>query len=196
MEGPIRHRHNSGLEEELYVLRRYLFTLAHNELLNYPLVITATESPDFRIESEGLEFGIEVTVATSSADQREMTLYESREGAKLLGLDGGRYHGGAVGDRPERDLTSDAIRALRRKARKAPNYDERINYLDVLMYASSNASVVANSSKALALIETKLRTYFEFITNQTKVSRCAVIHRDKLFVFYRDCTTSTLSIVQ
>jgi hypothetical protein len=59
-------------EREAYCLRRYLLTLAHNNRLTFPLVVTKSETPDFVLTSE-TSCGLEVTEATSELDQREYT---------------------------------------------------------------------------------------------------------------------------
>ena len=111
-----RHRHNNGLEEEIWILRRYLFTLASENILNYPLSLQNHESPDFIGTYQG-----------------------------LLGTFGGRYRHGASGGpntrshTPERDLTADVLAALIRKRKKIKKHYKPTTKIDVVIYANSNA---------------------------------------------------------
>ena len=142
-----RKRANNGLEEELYVLRRYLFTLDAAGLLPYPLRISKSETPDFAGNARGNALGIEITEATSPADQREMTISERSGQPALLGTHGGRYKGGIQdgapperGRRADRDLTSDVLRAIRRKwglPFETPS-------VDLVLYANGNANMMAD----------------------------------------------------
>jgi hypothetical protein len=141
-----RKRAGNGLEEELYILRRYLFTLDVAKLLPYPLKLSKFETPVFVATAGGEAFGIEITEATSSADQREMTLAERSGKPALRGTHGGRYKGGIRdgappdrGRRADRDLTSDVLRAVRRK-RALPYTTPKV---DLVFYANGHANMMS-----------------------------------------------------
>jgi hypothetical protein len=70
-----RHKAGHGIEEEIYLLRRYLSTLEASGELQYPFDVCKSERPDFLLtDHRGCCLGLEVTEATTMADQREMTL--------------------------------------------------------------------------------------------------------------------------
>jgi hypothetical protein len=115
----LRATHYKKEEKELFLLRRYLFTLAANQLLPFPLRAVRSERPDFFISLGGEPpVALEVTEGTNGADAKERSLARKIGGIHLIGQYGGRGHGGFSGDKPERLWCADVIRALRRKLKK------------------------------------------------------------------------------
>lgn len=146
-------RYNSKDEKELWLLRRYLFTLAANQLLPFPVCVTRSEAPDFLISSgDEAAAGLEVTEATLSSDARERFLARRATGFELIGSRGGRGRDGFEGDKPERMWCADVIRAIQRKLRK-PYASQR---LKLLIYANSNPALVVHASCAARMLQTKL----------------------------------------
>jgi hypothetical protein len=178
-----RHRANHGLEEELFLLRRYLLTLSRLGRLAYPLKLAAQESPDFLLVTNGVTVGIEVTEATSWLDQREFTLEED-EAPSLIGAYGGRYSDGAVGDQPERDLTADTLKAVRRKVTKIRKGGyEPTPTLELLIYANSNASLLSNEQRAIEMLKPFLSEARRQLFAGTNITRVALIVRNHIALF-------------
>lgn len=181
-----RKRTNNGLEEELYVLRRYLFTLEADRSLPYPLKLSKSETPDFIGRAGGEAFGIEITEATTPADQREMTLSERSGQPALLGTFGGRYKGGVKdsasperGGIADRDLTSDVLRAVRRKwglSYKTPT-------VDLLLYANGNSNMMSDFQTFVPLISSRLNHWSKAIAERGSIRRIAIIKGDRLIVW-------------
>jgi len=181
-----RKRANNGLEQELYVLRRYLFTLDAAGLLPYPLRLSKSETPDFAGTARGNAFGIEITEATSSADQREMTLSERSGQPALLGTHGGRYKGGIRdgapherGRRADRDLTSDVLRAIRRKWGRPFETPS----VDLVLYANGNANMMSDFPTFHPLVSSRLDRWSGPISKRGKVRRIAIIKERKLILW-------------
>lgn len=181
-----RKRANNGLEEELYVLRRYLFTLESEGLLRYPLQLSKGETPDFVLSVNEAEFGIEISEATWSGDQREMTLAERSGEPTLLGTYGGRYKGGIRdagppdrGRRADRDLTSDVLRAIRRK--RALGYITPA--VDLVLYANGNANMMADFATFLPLVSGRLARWGAALTKGTKIRNLAIMKDRKLILW-------------
>jgi hypothetical protein len=179
-----RHRYNNGLEEEIYLLRRYLFTLEDAGLLNYPITLKKAESPDFQGSMNGATYGIEVTEATSPADQREMTLAETHDGPTPRGSYGGRYKSGSFGFQDERDLAADVIKALRRKRAKANKWSTSISTLDLLLYANGN-HWPSEVKYVAAILEPLLRRWEGALNKGTSIQRIAVIKGRSLIIWKR-----------
>lgn len=151
-----RRSERSKSDKEIYLLRRYLFTLHNENILRFPLQIAQSETPDFVCQIDGVERGLEITEATSSLDQREFTKMEDKEEPQLLGTFGGRFKGGASGDEPERALTADVIRAIRRKKFKR----FRTASTDLLIYGNSNAvNLIFNEKRAIDMMHKSLQRW-------------------------------------
>lgn len=177
-----RHRYNNGLEEEIYLLRRFLFTLANSDKLVYPLEINNSESPDFLCKERDQRYGIEVTEATHPSDQREMTEFDRNRQPMLLGTYGGRFQGGADGNDPERFLTDDVIDAIKRKAQKIRCKKYRnLSRINLLIYANSNAErLIFEEREAITLVHSELEERLPSLTQGTNISQISLILGSKL----------------
>lgn len=143
-------RYNSKDEKELWLLRRYLFTLAANQILAFPVRVARSEAPDFLISlGGGAPAALELTEATHRLDARENSLTRNITGFEFIGQRGGRGHHGFEGDKPQRMWCADVVRAIRRKLRK-PYANER---LKLLIYANSNPALVVHVSEAVAMLK-------------------------------------------
>ncbi|MGE0769410.1 MAG: hypothetical protein AB7L90_23465 [Hyphomicrobiaceae bacterium] len=183
-----RKRAGNGLEEELYVLRRYLFTLDAARLLSYPVKLSKSETPDFVGTTDGAALGVEITEATSSADQREMTIQERSGQPALLGTYGGRYRGGIRDDalpergrRADRDLTADVMRAVRRK--RGLSY--QTPQVDLVLYANGNANMMADFATFSPLVCQQLDRWSAAVTASGRVRRVAIMKEPKLILWDR-----------
>lgn len=181
-----RKRAHNGLEEELYIFRRYLFSLEAAGMLSYPIGLMKGETPDFTCWSNDIVWGVEITEATTRADQREMTLEERSEQPALLGTFGGRYKGGIRdaahperGRRADRDLTSDVLRAVRRKHGLLYNSAP----VDLLLYANGNASMMADFATFSPLVCQRLNRWSAAVTASGKVRRVAIMKEPKLILW-------------
>jgi hypothetical protein len=149
----LRVGHYTKDEKELWLLRRYLFTLAANQLLPFPVHVIRSERPDFIISFGGkAPAALEITEGTHSSDARERSLARTIGGIHLIGQLGGRGSGGFVGDKPERLWCADVIRALRRKLRK-PYANRRFT---LLIYTNSNPALVVHAGSAARMLLAKL----------------------------------------
>src|SRR6476646_10272542 len=80
--GPNARTHS---QKEWWCLRRYLFTLAGVDRLQFPIRIEKGERPDFRCMFGAHALGIEITTVTTSEDEAEMTKREKLGRASLVG---------------------------------------------------------------------------------------------------------------
>jgi len=108
-------------DKEWYVIRVFLKCALMNGRFQLPLKVCkqSPPAPDFMLSHRSGAVVIEITEATSEADQRDMTLSERRNEPSLLGSDGGRFPGGIVGDQAERVFAADVLRAILRKRSKS-----------------------------------------------------------------------------
>ncbi len=192
-----RKRASNGLEEELYVLRRYLFTLADAGLLSYPLRLSKSETPDFVGSAGGSMMGIEITEATSPLDQREMTCSERSGRATPLGAFGGRYRGGIRdggrqerGRRADRDLTSDVLRAVRRKW-ELPYLTGSV---ELVLYANGNANLMSDFPTFLPLVVSRLDRLAGSVARRVRLQRIAIMKERKLIVWDGPHRTTVLKV--
>ncbi len=139
-------------EKEWYVLRRFLKCALLKGYFKCPVRICKAKPPrpDFRIDLDGIATWIEITEATSEADQKEMTNIEKSDTEVIVnGELGGRYADGAFGNRPERDWAADVLRAIRRKRRKtifAGNHPSS----HLVIYVNSTPGILIDENEAFA----------------------------------------------
>lgn len=70
-------------EEKIYCLRRYLFPLADNGLLTFPLTAAKSETPDFILEwPQEATTGLEVTKATRREFEADLTRLDRKQKTK------------------------------------------------------------------------------------------------------------------
>lgn len=137
------------LQEELWCLRRYLFTVASVGELSFPLEIAKCETPDFILKWTFEELGLEVTQATHCSDQREMT-QAARRNVEVYshGGYGGRGKGGYAGHEPHGEWVSDLLTAVKRKA----SMQFATAKTELLIYVNSNPSIHVTKDEALLLV--------------------------------------------
>jgi hypothetical protein len=139
-------------EKEWYCLRRYLLALAANGLLHYPVQVHKSEAPDFIVcDSMRGIFGIEVTEATEPDWQRELGRTDIADGgdsAAAIPID----EAGFAGDAPESDWSTAVIDAIERKLSRFASPSFEVGICDLLMYANSRMSGVANVRRATATL--------------------------------------------
>jgi hypothetical protein len=71
---PARTDKKDQFAEEMYCLRRYLFPVANNGLVAFPIELVKQETPDFVFTSSGAEpVGLEVTKATREQFEADLT---------------------------------------------------------------------------------------------------------------------------
>lgn len=139
-------------EKEWYALRRFLKCALSEGYFKCPVSIekASPPNPDFCIDLGGIEAWVEITEATSNADQIEMAkIAESDSETILNGEFGGRYAEGAFGNRPERDWAADILRAIRRK-RKKTVFSGGDLPAHLVVYVNSNPGELVDESRALA----------------------------------------------
>lgn len=150
-------------EKEWYCLRRYLLALDANGLLNYPIQIHKSETPDFIVcgGRRGI-FGVEVTEATEQEWSRELSRMEMPDGgdtAAFIAVD----KDGFVGNEPEEGWSSAVIDAIERKLPTFASGKLQVGICDLLIYLNSRISGVANATRAtavlLAAVASKGRTW-------------------------------------
>jgi len=149
-DGPERRKQS---DKEWWTLRRFLKPALLEGVIYFPLSIErgVEPDPDFRMDINGATGWIEITEATINVDQREFTLLARSDTMSLLGTFGGRYKGGAAGDRPERDWTSDILRAIRRKRKKSIVLKQDSDR-HLIIYPSSNASILIDEADAFEML--------------------------------------------
>jgi hypothetical protein len=138
------------VSNEAYLARRFFFWKAKSGLLNFPVTIFHEDKPDFRVQENGTEYGLEVTEACDPGDGAEMARLQDEPSPQLLGAKGGRGVGGYSGNEPEIEVIHDIKNAVGRKAAK-PYVDERPT--DLLIYVNSNPSRVINREEHFRMAE-------------------------------------------
>lgn len=180
--GP-RHGPNrrSKDETEWYCLRRYLFALAANGLLHYPVQLHESEAPDFIVcDSMRGIFGIEVTEATERSWQRELgrevTADDGSDSAAFIVID----KDGFAGDDPERAWSAAVIDAIERKLSRFANSGPEIGVCDLLIYVNSRMSGVANTKRAIATLLAVVAPKAKAWADCSRLGRIHVLAEDRL----------------
>jgi hypothetical protein len=136
---PPRTDRKDQLAEEWYCLRRYLFVIAAEGSLRYPLDVCKSESPDFLVNRrDGAWDGVEITKATRQEFEADLTNlargkrtrhYSSdpADGVMLLSM------AGWAGDSAEREWAEYMLKAIENKAAVVSNY-KRVRECDLLIY--------------------------------------------------------------
>lgn len=137
IEIPGRNEGRTKDHREGFTIRRYLLALAEVGLLDFPVSLTAGETPDFILhQPKSQPAGIEITELTDPLDQREMTIAQRRELPYYeIGAFGGRGSSDLSGDGPQRLWCEYAQAAIDRK--KVPIYLK--NKPRLLLQSASNA---------------------------------------------------------
>jgi hypothetical protein len=87
---PDRTQPRDQFAEEMYCLRRYLFPLADNGLLKFPLTAAKSETPDFILEwPQERTIGLEVTKATRQEFEADLTRLDRKQTTKHCSSDPG-----------------------------------------------------------------------------------------------------------
>jgi hypothetical protein len=85
---PDRTEPKDQFAEEIYCLRRYLFPLAHNALLKFPVTAAKSETPDFILEwPQQRTIGLEVTKATRREFEADLTRLDRKQTTKHYSSD-------------------------------------------------------------------------------------------------------------
>jgi len=137
-------------DKEWFVVRHFLKVALRTGIFEPPVLIQKgiPPNPDFVLEFDHRDTVtfFEITEATNSADQREMTEFElSKKQAMLLGEFGGRFYGGA--SQPGRVWASDVLDAIKRKVGKAI-FSQSYANRHLIIYPNSNASRLLFDDKA------------------------------------------------
>jgi hypothetical protein len=148
--GPRRGPHRRTKDDkEWYCLNRYLRSLAQHDLLSYPLCITKSERPDFKIsDNDRGTYGIEVTEATEEDWQAELSRFaDSLVSTELIG--GGDF----LGDSQEIGWCETIIRSIEKKLRNLMTSSAfEVNPCDLLIYVNSRMSLGVDEDKAFKML--------------------------------------------
>jgi hypothetical protein len=170
-------------EKEWYVLRRFLKEGVHGRRFKLPLVVRkgVPPEPDFVIEGPQRAL-IEITEATSEADQREMTRQEFSDRAILLGELGGRFEGG--GGEPGHLWASDIVEAIKRKKNKSIFSCQGMRR-HLVIYPNSNASALLFSDKderrAFALLVSLIDPEWDELSRVANGCSVHILGKDYVF---------------
>jgi len=193
-----RDEFRNGLEKEIYWLRRYLFSLDFSGLLNYPFQLEKSESPDFIGSRDGNSFGIEVTVASTTEDQREDSLMDYIKEPTPVGYYGGREL--TAHKETAFMVIADTKKAIERKANKikAGKYSV-VDTQELLIYVDGNANFKYYDPELWKqeredvinpIIIRSISKIYSKMTEHTNINRIALIYRPEVFLFTTDgCET-------
>ena len=126
--------------KEWWCMRRYIFTLAGAQLVQFPISIQKSERPDFRCEFGTRRMGVEITEATHWRDQRELTMIYKQDAVILQGTFGGRFPNGTGGNGAVRAWLADLLRGTRAKSRAVRGFPNALPEYSLLLYSNSNAA--------------------------------------------------------
>lgn len=176
----------TSYDRELYCLRRYILTLEDHDMLDFPLQIRKSETPDFIFDRAGAPlFGLEHSEITNAADQREMTL-AAKSGATVFsqGEFGGRGRGGFFGREVEEFWLHDLKLAVSKKLSRV--YSTRRTKL--LLYSNSNGGSFLSAEDAKALLQNYLLSNPQEISAWSAFDEISIIKGQSLLHnIVRDC---------
>ncbi|MGH7778647.1 MAG: hypothetical protein ACREQR_02305 [Candidatus Binataceae bacterium] len=123
-------------DEERYALGLLLLARAGNDLINFPIVITEGESPDFLITEAGSKcVGLEVTRASARGLQKRMTNAERSGDASAVAID---MDDGLLADESEARWCEQLEKAINDKLAKFGKYRPASRY-DLLVYGDASS---------------------------------------------------------
>jgi hypothetical protein len=135
---PRRTEAKDQFAEEIYCLRRYLFPLADNNLLRFPIAVAKTESPDFIFSWEhDTIVGVEVTKATRKEFEADLTRLNRKQKTKHYPSDPDEgvmdlSIAGWAGNALERELVEYVLAAVADKLEDIDTYS--VGPCDLLIY--------------------------------------------------------------
>jgi hypothetical protein len=156
-------------DKEWFVVRRFLKAGLRAGIFEVPISVQKRNppEPDFALELNDGDAGFfEITEATDSADQKEMTAFEhSKKPAMLLGELGGRFSGGA--SQPGLAWASDVLNAILRKDGKAI-FSRSDSHRHLIIYPNSNASDLLFDDEAELAA-------FRYLNDAIETNRCIYV---------------------
>jgi len=157
-------------QKEWYCVARYLPTLAKQKLVQFPLELLKSESPDFVLtQDNGAEYGIEVTEAAERDYQEELAKTENLTRAHRISRDGW------IGDAQERDCTKSILTAIQRKAVNINRETYRVACCDLLVYENCRAGGVALHQRDLFKMLTRAPIPHALCLDSNRISRISVL---------------------
>jgi len=172
-------------QKEWYVVRRFLKEAISARKFQLPARVERGHppDPDFLVVGNLMRALIEITEATSEADQREMTLQEYTNEPILLGDLGGRFRGG--GGEPGHLWASDVVEAIERKKEKSIFSTKNVER-HLVIYPNSNASFLIfndeDERRAFALLANLIDDKREELSRI--VGECSVHILGKKYIFF------------
>lgn len=126
---------------EIHCIEKYLLTLAHYRMLNFPVTIEQTDAPDFIIRFDKTMIGIEVTSASTTDYQNWLNSASGKEG-------GQPYHRHTqVKIKPEEECCDSVLERVQKKTSKLAGYQKNypdIHIFDLLIYENTDYQLEKN----------------------------------------------------
>jgi hypothetical protein len=186
---PRRTEERRSHHRERYCIVRYLTALARHGLLEFPLKVEKSESPDFLLHlPDGAVSGIEITEAGTERSQRAATqLEKSPPGSFLENEDSLRMPDeesqgrGDVGNEPEIELTDILLRAVMAKtgALNRGHYAEADRH-ELLIYDNSHLAVLTGLGDLAPFLKPVLNEWLAQNQTQRAFSSISVLRDTEL----------------
>lgn len=140
---PSRYERHSDRNSriEIYCIEQYLVTLAHHDMLAFPVTVEQTDAPDFIIGFGATMVGVEVTSASTTDYQNWLN--------SITGKDGGYgYHKHSLVDvKPEEECCDSVLERVQKKTAKLAGYQKNypdIHRFDLLIYENTDYQLEKN----------------------------------------------------
>ena len=182
---PDRTKPKDQFAEEMYCLRRYLFPLAHNGLLKFPLTAAKSETPDFILEwPQERTIGLEVTKATRQEFEADLTRLDRKQTTKHYSSDpaAGAMDlsvAGWAGNALEAEWVEYVLASVANKLEDIDTYS--VSGCDLLIYDNTPTGA-PNLNMAVEAVRSKLPGSFPGSNNRRRFGVVSVI-RDPWLIY-------------
>lgn len=148
--GRLPRKGRTSSAREYWTLAHFLSSLAGSSELPFPIAVTKGERPDFIVQSGNMEFGLEITEATTGDYQKWLTKIDDSEATEMFQK--APYHGNAVERRAAQLIVSAAVA-------KDANYSKKpaaVNTPDVCCYLNYDLPIL-REKEAFEIADAQIR---------------------------------------
>jgi hypothetical protein len=178
----------------------YLQTIANELLIEFPVKIARSESPDFFLHFKDFSVAVEIRDVGTERSQEATTLLEKSsagsflEGEAIFALPGEDLkHPGYVNNQSEAELASLILDAVDDKAKTIndPHF-QKADFYDLLLYDNSHLVLVADFKALQPILNASLRAWQSSYKLSRQIRQVSVLRDSELLY---DCGGGTRILI-